>query len=123
MDNPVKAALIFLGSAIVGACIASSGQPISGRRTVRLLRRRRISRNPFGESYQGAQFRAELANLINRYSLENGSDTPDFILASYLQGCLDNFDHAVTTRSKWYAPCANAPEPEPSTPAEKSANE
>ena len=32
-------------------------------------------------------FRKELACLINRYSRENGSDTPDFILADYLDGC------------------------------------
>ena len=47
-------------------------------------------------------FREELTYLINRYSKENGSNTPDFILAEYLDGCLNAFDSAVENRSKWY---------------------
>ena len=48
------------------------------------------------------QFRKELATLINRHSLENGSDTPDFILAEYLSGCLKAFDNAFERRLIWY---------------------
>lgn len=48
------------------------------------------------------QFRKELENLINRYSKENGSDTPDFILARYLTNALENFDAAVKERESWY---------------------
>ena len=47
-------------------------------------------------------FEEELTNLINRYSLENGSDTPDFILANYLMGCLDVWNAGVRRREKWY---------------------
>ncbi len=47
-------------------------------------------------------FEVELRTLINRYSRENGSDTPDFILAAYLFGCLNAFDVAVTRREGWY---------------------
>lgn len=47
-------------------------------------------------------FRKELAELINRYSLEHRSGTPDFILAEYLMGCLENFDKATSTRTLWY---------------------
>lgn len=47
-------------------------------------------------------FRTELARILNKYSLENGSDTPDFILARYLQNCLNAFDIAVTDRESWY---------------------
>ena len=47
-------------------------------------------------------FRKELEHLINRYSKENGSDTPDFILADYLGNCLDNFDTIVSARERWY---------------------
>lgn len=43
-------------------------------------------------------FKQELETLINRFSLENGSDTPDFILASYLWDCLNAFNHAVSWR-------------------------
>jgi hypothetical protein len=49
-------------------------------------------------------FRKELEALINRHSKENGSDTPDFILAEYLNDCLAAYDKAVTRRTKWYAP-------------------
>jgi len=33
-------------------------------------------------------FRLEIEQAINRNSKENGSDTPDFILAQYLIDCL-----------------------------------
>ena len=33
-------------------------------------------------------FERELAGLINKYSLENNSNTPDYILAHYLHQCL-----------------------------------
>lgn len=47
-------------------------------------------------------FRKELEKLINHYSMEAGSDTPDFILADYIYDCLKNFDKAVQSREKWY---------------------
>jgi hypothetical protein len=48
------------------------------------------------------RFRKELENLINKQSMENGSDTPDMILANYLTDCLRAFDMATTDRTKWY---------------------
>ena len=45
---------------------------------------------------------SELASLLNRHSAENGSNTPDFILAEYLRGCLDLFDQTVLRREDWY---------------------
>jgi len=60
-------------------------------------------------------FEKELEALINRYSKENDSDTPDFILAEYLIGCLNGFNLAVLRRSKWYGhwdrPGVNSTEP------------
>lgn len=47
-------------------------------------------------------FEQELKFLINRRSKENGSNTPDFVLAQYLLGCLENFDKAVNAREQWY---------------------
>ena len=47
-------------------------------------------------------FREQLRAAINRCCMENGSDTPDFILADYLRSCLSAFDIAVTARSEWY---------------------
>ena len=48
------------------------------------------------------EFRKELETLINRYSKENGSDTPDFILADFLIRVLEAFDHTVRDRGQWY---------------------
>jgi hypothetical protein len=48
------------------------------------------------------QFYRELSSLLNRYSKENGSNTPDFLLASYLTGCLRTFNSIVTAREEWY---------------------
>jgi hypothetical protein len=47
-------------------------------------------------------FKEELTHLINRYSLENGSDTPDFMLAEYLVSCLNAYERAVEQRSAWF---------------------
>ena len=49
-----------------------------------------------------SQFEKELAELVNKYSKENDSDTPDFILARYLNAVLDNFNAAVKDREQWY---------------------
>lgn len=48
------------------------------------------------------EFEKELTILINKYSQENGSNTPDFILAKYLFWCLQNFNEAINYREKWY---------------------
>lgn len=48
------------------------------------------------------QFEKELTELINRHSLENASDTPDFILARFLQECLDAWNSGISKRSRWY---------------------
>lgn len=50
-----------------------------------------------------SEFEKELESLLNRYSKENGSDTPDFILAEYLIGCLENFNNTVGKRTTWYS--------------------
>lgn len=47
-------------------------------------------------------FRRELQRLINRHSMENGSNTPDFILAEFLDWCLRVLDRAIEQRDKWY---------------------
>lgn len=47
-------------------------------------------------------FRMELQTLLNRYSKENGSNTPDFVLANYLCDCLRSWDLACSQREHWY---------------------
>lgn len=48
------------------------------------------------------KFREELQVLLNKNSRENNSNTPDFILANYLLGCLTSFEVAVQQRETWY---------------------
>lgn len=48
------------------------------------------------------KFSKELEQLINKYSKENDSNTPDFILASYINDCLLAFSNAVSNRDGWY---------------------
>lgn len=49
-----------------------------------------------------SQFRKALEGLINEHSMENGSDTPDYILATFLSDCLHSFDAAVAARERFY---------------------
>ena len=48
------------------------------------------------------QFQKDLIILINQHCKENDSDTPDFILAKYLNAVLENFNAAVKQREEWY---------------------
>lgn len=58
-------------------------------------------------------FREDLEGLINQHSRENVSNTPDFVLAQYLNTCLDAFDRAVQQRETWYGR-----DPRPSLPVQ-----
>ena len=48
------------------------------------------------------EFQTKLTALLNECCAENGSDTPDYILADYLVSCLKAFDRATNARSKWH---------------------
>ncbi len=43
-----------------------------------------------------------LENLINEFSRESDSNTPDFILAEFMVNCLDAFELASNRREVWY---------------------
>ena len=47
-------------------------------------------------------FAQELQALINRHSQENASNTPDFILAAFLEACLAAWNQATLRREEWY---------------------
>jgi hypothetical protein len=49
-----------------------------------------------------SNFEKELKNLINKHSIENESNTPDFILSKYLIGCLKAFTTTTQQRETWY---------------------
>ena len=48
------------------------------------------------------KFRKELTTLLNSYSRENDSNTPDYILAEYMLNCYSAFNNAVNARESWY---------------------
>jgi hypothetical protein len=49
-----------------------------------------------------SDLRKDIEEAINSASAENGSDTPDWILAEYLMDCLAAFDKATRKRDKWW---------------------
>ncbi len=49
-----------------------------------------------------SEFKKALEKLLNIHSMENRSNTPDFILAAYLKACLDAFDAATIHRTSWH---------------------
>ena len=59
------------------------------------------------------EFLRELTSLLNKYSAENSSNTPDFLLAEYMMMSLRGFDQFVERREDWYGrghqgPCDGA---------------
>ncbi len=58
--------------------------------------------NPDSDSDTEPAFKHELVTLINKHSMENESNTPDFILANYLMLCLKAFNNVTNTREAWY---------------------
>ena len=55
----------------------------------------------------------DLASVANRHSLENESDTPDFILARFMRDCLLAFGKATVANTVWHSstPGENSPPP------------
>jgi hypothetical protein len=49
-----------------------------------------------------SKFKKELEVLINKHSIENESNTPDFILANYIAMCLDAYNVTLKSREEWY---------------------
>lgn len=47
-------------------------------------------------------FEKDLGSLINKYSIENLSDTPDFLLARALSEFLATLSSVIRAREKWY---------------------
>lgn len=49
------------------------------------------------------EFQRELELLINKLGLEEGSNTPDFVLAEYLTEQLRTYDFITTKKEMWEA--------------------
>jgi len=50
-----------------------------------------------------SNFELELRALLNKYSKESASATPDFILTSFLIDSLDIFNKTIKLRAAWYS--------------------
>lgn len=73
------------------------------RNTMRILEEARSTSPGFdGEIPNRRSFEDELVCLLNKYSKENGSNTPDFILAEYLIRCLETWNQFIAAREDWY---------------------
>lgn len=48
------------------------------------------------------EFYIELKSLINKHSVENLSNTPDYILAEYIIKSLENFELTSNKRLRWH---------------------
>lgn len=44
----------------------------------------------------------EIASVVNKYSLENDSNTPDIIIGEYLYQCLEAYNNTIKLRNDWY---------------------
>ena len=45
-------------------------------------------------------FRRELTQLINRYSIDNSYNTPDYILSDYLIKCMRTYKETIVERDR-----------------------
>lgn len=48
------------------------------------------------------EFKADLAAVLNKHSIENMSNTPDWILADCVAQFLHAFAYGVNSRESWY---------------------
>ena len=51
------------------------------------------------------KFRKDLEDAINRNSMEEDSDTPDFLLAEYLVNCLSAYERVHRETKRWHQGC------------------
>lgn len=76
-----------------------------------------------------SEFEKELEHLINKYGIENESNTPDFILARMIRETLSVFAGICGARDRWFGDChyaprnieESAPKEKPMTPDETAA--
>ncbi len=47
-------------------------------------------------------FKKDIAYVINKHSMEDESNTPDYVLANYLYNCLLAFNRGVNDRTEFY---------------------
>ena len=60
-----------------------------------------VEADPNAPPQRDVEFTRALGALVNCHSREIGSDTPDYLLADYLMGCLRAYEAATAARDKW----------------------
>lgn len=53
-------------------------------------------------SFDKQQLAKEFAEVINKHSMENESNTPDWVIGMFLVGCLEQFNFSICNRDNWY---------------------
>jgi hypothetical protein len=66
-----------------------------------LVHRLMTADEPETEAVEARTLAGDVQRAINYHSAENGSNTPDFILAEYLMDCLGAFDKAARSKARW----------------------
>ena len=54
------------------------------------------------ESSSTNEFQKELEHLINKYSIENKCDMPDFLLAEMVVGFINNIGESIKKNLDWH---------------------
>jgi len=73
-----------------------------GEKADRILLAVGMVQPPIAERSVPLTFVEEIERVVNSFSIENESNTPDFILAEYIRDCLSAFARSVTRREEWY---------------------
>lgn len=75
------------------------------------------------QSRPDGQFQRDLASLLNSYSAESPSGTPDFILSDLLTNVLREFNEAIGRRAEWRGEKVELHPRDEETPTQKVAND
>jgi hypothetical protein len=73
----------------------------------------KVIAQPDNERDPYSDFQLDLERLINRYSLENRTDTPDFILAEFVVESLRALEHHHHAKRAWLSPEMQKPQGSP----------
>lgn len=49
-----------------------------------------------------SDFKKELTSLLNKYSWDKACETPDYILADYVERCLNNYCSTIGINMAWH---------------------
>lgn len=108
-----------MGTAALAEAIRSAMSALFGADNVAWLDQQGANDYPIGPGFFGypadktaflgapapglpPEFVKSVERVLNSHSMENGSDTPDWILAEYFAGCLLAWNKAVKAREKWH---------------------